>query len=111
MNRVGPNELADFLASHEDVIVVDVREPFEHEICALPVGDAEHVLIPMASLPMGIEEHVPDKARTVLLYCHHGVRSFHAGAFLDHLGYEAVHDLEGGIDGYSIDADPSVPRY
>jgi rhodanese-related sulfurtransferase len=43
--------------------------------------------------------------------CHHGVRSAHAALFLQRQGFDAVWNLEGGIDAWSAQVDPSVPRY
>jgi len=46
-----------------------------------------------------------------VVYCHHGVRSAHAIAFLEEKGFTSLVNLTGGIDRWSREADPSVPRY
>ncbi len=47
----------------------------------------------------------------IVTYCHHGIRSVSAGAFLERLGFTNVHSLTGGIDAWSCEVDPGVPRY
>ena len=107
MHELEPSALADFRAATPDAVLLDVREPFEYDLVHLDGA----VLVPMTRLPAGIEKAIPDRTRPIIIYCHHGIRSVHAAAFLEHLGYEAVHNLTGGIDRLSIEVDPDVPRY
>jgi rhodanese-related sulfurtransferase len=67
------------------------------------------VLIPLRSLPERFAEIPRD--RDVVLHCHHGVRSLTALQFLRAQGYERVTSLAGGIEAWSLEIDPSVPRY
>lgn len=87
------------------VQVVDVREPWEWEICRLPGAQ----LIPMSELRARLE--TLDPAREVLLYCHHGARSAAAIHELRRAGFSRVAHLEGGIDRWSLEVDSRVPRY
>ncbi|HEX7441134.1 MAG TPA: rhodanese-like domain-containing protein, partial [Caldimonas sp.] len=43
--------------------------------------------------------------------CHHGARSAQVVAFLERQGFESVYNLAGGIDAWSLQVDPEVPRY
>jgi len=48
---------------------------------------------------------------SVVVYCHHGIRSQSAAAFLERSGFSDVSSLTGGIDAWSCEVDPTVPRY
>ncbi len=93
------------LDAGQPVLLLDVREPDEHAYCALPGS----VLIPLGELASRIEEIEPADA-TVVVYCHHGVRSLSGAAILRRAGLEAM-SLAGGIDRWSLTVDASVPRY
>lgn len=86
-------------------LLVDVREPWEHEICHLEGSR----LIPMGELPMRYEEL--QESEEVVLYCHHGIRSLDAAAWLRQQGVENAKSLAGGIDRWSREMDSSVLRY
>lgn len=86
-------------------LLVDVREPWEHETAAIS-GD---VLVPMNELPVRLAEIPTD--RDVVLYCHHGVRSFQVAVFLRQQGYTRVRSLHGGIARWAAEIDPGVPHY
>jgi len=85
--------------------IVDVREPWEHAICALK----EAVLIPMAELPRRLGEL--DPLRPTVARCHHGVRSFQVGLWLERQGFSDVANLTGGIDAWARDIDPDMASY
>jgi rhodanese-related sulfurtransferase len=87
-------------------VLLDVRTPQEHALVALPGS----VLIPLQEFGERTSELDALKGKPVVVYCHSGVRSFHAAAFLASRGVEAT-SLAGGIDRYSVDVDPSLPRY
>jgi rhodanese-related sulfurtransferase len=89
----------------EDVLILDVREPFE--IALAPFPGATH--IPMGDIPSRLTELDPDQETVVV--CHHGVRSAQVAMYLAQMGFERVLNLAGGIDAWSEDADPSTPRY
>ncbi len=100
-------ELASKLAAGEPVYLLDVREPVEHAFCCL-AGDT---LIPLGELVARVEEVQPPEGVPVVAYCHHGVRSLRAVAFLRNVGYTDAVSLAGGIDAWSRLIDPAVPRY
>ena len=86
-------------------VVLDVREPWEHEVCSIP----DSMLLPMQQIPTRLQE-LPTDADIVVV-CHHGMRSADATAFLSQQGFKSVKNLVGGIDAWSKQIDPGVPRY
>lgn len=106
MTQLAPQDLADFLAGHPEAIVLDVRESWEHLLAAIP----DSILIPLGSLAERARDMLPEKDRSIVVYCHHGVRSLRACLFLASLGYAALYNLSGGIDRLSR-VDPSIPTY
>ncbi len=103
--QIGAGELAARRARGDDLVLVDVREPHEWEIAHLPGA----TLIPLARLPERVSEL--DTRREVVLYCHTGQRSARALEFLRQAGYRKLRNLRGGIDAWSREVDPSLPRY
>jgi rhodanese-related sulfurtransferase len=87
------------------VVLLDVREPVELEIAS--VDRALH--IPMQQVPTRIAEIGAD--RTVVVMCHSGGRSRRVAEFLAQNGFSEVFNLKGGIDAWSTEIDPQVPRY
>jgi adenylyltransferase/sulfurtransferase len=85
--------------------LVDVREPYEYEIAR--IGGSR--LIPLGDLETRVSD-LP-RAGTLVLQCHSGGRSEHAVRLLQEAGFENACNLEGGIDAWSVEIDPSVPRY
>jgi adenylyltransferase/sulfurtransferase len=102
---VSPAQLQAWRSAGRVLDLIDVREPWEFSITRIPGAR----LIPLADL----EHHVSTLGGTapVVVYCHHGVRSNAAAARLHALGIDPVFDLAGGIDRYSREVDPSLPRY
>jgi rhodanese-related sulfurtransferase len=103
--EITARELAALRARGEDVLVVDVREPFEYEIARIP----DAVLIPLGSLPARVGEL--DQQREIVLCCHTGRRGERALEFLEQAGFRRLKNLQGGVDAWSRDVDPSVIRY
>ncbi|CAG0963516.1 thiosulfate sulfurtransferase [Burkholderiales bacterium] len=92
-------------ASRVPPVVVDVREPWELERCAL--SDVIHV--PMNELPGRLDE-LP-RGRDLVVVCHHGVRSRYAARYLATAGFAPVWNLAGGVEAWAADVDPAMPRY
>ncbi len=103
MRTLSPAQFQRLIAS--GAVLVDVRLPEEVAIAALPGA----LNLPLHDLPRRFAEL--DPAVAVALFCHHGVRSEHAGAFLEARGFADVSHLQGGIDAWSTQVDGSVPRY
>ncbi len=89
------------------VRLVDCREPDEFAICK--IGRAE--LIPLSVFADEAPRKLADTSATILIYCHHGMRSARAAQWLDARGYADVISLTGGIESWSREIDPGVPRY
>jgi sulfur-carrier protein adenylyltransferase/sulfurtransferase len=104
IQEISPRETADLLESEAPVTLLDVREPWEAEIAALPGA----VLIPLGELADRVGEL--DPGREVIAYCHGGVRSLRAAGIVQDAGLR-VRSMAGGIDGWSRTVDPEVPRY
>jgi len=99
------SELRGLLERPDPPMLIDVREPHEEQIARIPGA----FLIPPATLPERMAEL--DSSRDIVLYCHHGQRSARAMDFLHRAGFRRLKNLRGGIDAWSREVDPSVPRY
>jgi adenylyltransferase/sulfurtransferase len=102
---VSVRELKRKMDARERLTLVDVREPWEYEIAQI----AGARLIPLGEL----EERLTELPREgiVVVQCHSGVRSEHGARLLKRAGFENVYNLEGGIEAWSSEVDPTVPRY
>ncbi len=87
--------------------LIDCREQDELAICRIE----GHEWFPLGSFPATLEKLTADTGRGVVVYCHHGMRSQRAAAFLRAHGVENAFSMSGGIDAWSVDIDPAVPRY
>jgi adenylyltransferase/sulfurtransferase len=105
--QISVQQLADKLAAGEPVYLLDVRQPEEHAVAALPGS----TLIPLGELPGRVGEVEPPAGALVVVYCHHGVRSLTGAHMLQRAGVGPVASLAGGIDAWSRQIDPSMPRY
>ena len=65
--------------------------------------------LPMAGVPTGLATLAPDQSIACL--CHHGARSQQVAMFLERQGFTRVANIAGGIDAWSLQCDPTVPRY
>lgn len=97
--------LAERLKQDNPPTLLDVRERWEFDRARLP--DAK--LVPLAQLQQHLGELDPNAEYVV--YCHHGGRSAMAVQLLKAQGFQHVANLEGGIDGWSVEVDASVARY
>lgn len=87
------------------VALLDVREPQEIELAA--ISGARHV--PMRQIPERLDELPRDRA--LVVFCHSGGRSRRVAEFLAERGFHPVFNLAGGIDAWSREIDPDIPRY
>lgn len=90
-----------------DVLLLDVREPVERDIAH--IADSLHV--PMGDVPGRLPELLAHADRTVVTYCHKGVRSLSVAAFLRENGFDDVRSLAGGIDAWARQVEPDMPTY
>jgi adenylyltransferase/sulfurtransferase len=103
--EIGPRELEARVVGGEGPLLVDVREPNEFAIARIHGAS----LMPLATIPGRL--HELDSSREIVLYCHKGVRSMRALELLRQSGFRKVRSLRGGIEAWSMEVDPSVPRY
>jgi molybdopterin/thiamine biosynthesis adenylyltransferase/rhodanese-related sulfurtransferase len=101
---IAPSELKRMM-DNGGVLLLDVREPFEYEICRLTGSK----LIPLGELPGRIGEL--DRNGDVVVYCHVGTRSSAAVEFLSSQGFKKVHNLKGGIRAWAEEIDHDIPLY
>jgi rhodanese-related sulfurtransferase len=100
-----PREVKELLARDNKVLLVDVREQWEYEAAHIEGS----VLIPLREVP-GNLQRIED-AEGVVIFCHHGMRSLDAAAWLRSQGVEDARSMAGGIDRWSAEIDPTIPRY
>ena len=105
MRQLRPAELAAYLQTGHAPVLLDVREPWEWNLCHLP----DAILIPMRELPARL--HELDKDPETVVICHHGVRRYHAARYLETLGFGDVVNLSGGVAAWADEVDPAMPRY
>ncbi len=108
-DQITVQELARRLAAALPTFIVDVRQPWEHATAALP----DQLLVPLGEIEERWEEigAAAPTGALIVTYCHHGIRSLNAAAFLESKGLRGVASLAGGIDSWSGEIDPRVPRY
>jgi len=105
-SEIEPRELELRLQKGEPTYLIDVRQPWEHELVKLP----DSLLAPLDRLSSLGPTIKPPEGALVVCYCHHGVRSLHAAAMLSAAGLPAV-SLAGGIDRWATEIDPSLAHY
>lgn len=103
--EITPRRARELLRQGE-MLLLDCRREEEYARARIEGG----LLLPMHELLERVEE-IGDKERPVVVYCHHGVRSLYVTVALRKLGFRDVRSLAGGIELWSLDIDPSVPRY
>ena len=102
--------LGQFNGDAAKPVVLDVREKWECQVASVAPSDQFELLcIPMGEITSRLNELDPD--RPIACLCHHGARSMSVAAFLLNNGFEDVSNITGGIDAWSLSADPGVPRY
>ena len=104
--EISVQELAEKLRGPTPPVLVDVRQPWEHKLVALPGSR----LLPLHELPARTGELEDARGREVVVICHHGARSLTGAALLRQVGLDAK-SLAGGLDAWSAEVDPNLPRY
>ena len=104
-DAISVGELAAMRSAGKEHTVLDVREARELEVCRLE--GALH--IPIAEIPARTDD-LPTNQLLVVI-CHHGARSQMVVDFLRSAGFDNAVNLDGGIDAWACDVDPSMPRY
>ena|SRR5580698_6827083 len=99
-------ELKQLLTSESSPVLLDVREQWEFNAARIKGS----TLIPMGEIPARAFQELDPETRIVAI-CHHGVRSMNVALWLRDQGFEQAQSLRGGIDAWSAEIDPEVPRY
>ena len=101
-----PQQVKARLAEDSSIRFIDIREVQEHALARIE----ESELLPMSQAQQWLTT-LP-REQEIIFFCHSGVRSEHVASYLAHqLGYTKVANMLGGIDAWSLDVDPDVPRY
>lgn len=103
--EVTPREVERRIAGGEKFLFVDVREKWEHETSRIEGA----VLIPLREVPANLPLFAGKSE--IVLFCHHGMRSLDAAAWLRSQGIEKARSMTGGIERWAVEIDPRVPRY
>jgi len=103
--QMTPQQLKARLDRHDPLIMIDVRDPWEVQICRL-----ENTLhIPMEEVPFRLDELNPEDEYVVI--CHQGVRSAAISDWMERQGFLRVSNLEGGLDAWAQTIDARMRRY
>lgn len=102
--EINPCDVQEMLSRGDQLALVDVREPWEHQAARIEGS----LLIPLRDIPASISRL--SSAAPLVLYCHHGIRSLDAALWLRSQGIGAK-SMAGGIERWSAEVDPRVPRY
>ena len=103
--EIVPRDVKELLARDDKVLFVDVREQWEYDRAHIEGS----VLIPLGEIPSNLARL--GNAEQVVLFCHHGMRSLDAAAWLRSQGVESARSMTGGIERWSAEIDPKVPHY
>jgi rhodanese-related sulfurtransferase len=95
------------LSSGADFLLLDCREPDEYALAKIQAAK----LLPMSELAARVEELAAHRDRRIVVHCHHGGRSLRVANWLRGQGFEQAQSMAGGIDAWSTEIDPAVPRY
>jgi sulfur-carrier protein adenylyltransferase/sulfurtransferase len=104
--ELAPRALQARLAAGEELLLLDVREPFEAEIARIPGAQ----LIPLGQLEARLAELEDWRTRDVVVHCRSGGRSRRACDLLRSKGFERVSNLAGGIEAWAREIDPETKR-
>lgn len=103
-----PQDVESLRRSGESLVLIDVREPAEWAVARIEGAE----LVPMGTVPANLQklEAAADES-SLVVYCHHGVRSLQVVSWLRQQGITCSYSLAGGIDRWSREIDPAVPTY
>jgi rhodanese-related sulfurtransferase len=99
--------VAASLKRQGDFLLVDCREADEYALARIEGAR----LLPMSEIESRLAELEPFRGRPLVVHCHHGGRSLRVAQWLRGHGFTQAQSMAGGIDQWSQEIDPSVPRY
>jgi rhodanese-related sulfurtransferase len=104
--EITPQDVTRRLHAGEKLRLIDVREPFEVQQASIAGAEA----IPMRTVPQALRAF-QDEKDPIIVFCHHGMRSMQVVEWLRQQGLENCWSMTGGIERWSLEIDPKVPRY
>jgi len=104
--EITPEDVKDKFDAGENFVLLDVREPWEFETARIDGAK----LIPMGDVPSRAHQDL-DPEESIVVLCHHGVRSMNVTVWLRQQGFENVQSMRGGIDAWSRRVDGKIPLY
>lgn len=107
MHSLPPSTLRQWLDEQRPFLLLDCRETVEHDYARIDTSQ----LLPMSEIADRLSELDDHRINPIVVYCHHGVRSLQVTYWLAANGFTQVYNLVGGIDRWSREVDPQVPRY
>ena len=105
MIQISPEKLKTLIDENPSVTMIDVREQWEFDTCH--INGSHH--IGMESISEKLPEF--DREDSIVIICHHGMRSFQVAQYLELEGFEKVMNLEGGIDAWAKKVDNNMTQY
>jgi rhodanese-related sulfurtransferase len=113
IDQVRPADLPAWIQSQAAAgaspVVLDVREPWEVSTASVTPDGFALVRIPMNQIPARLFEL--DRDQPVAVLCHHGARSQRVAMYMEQQGFGRLANVAGGIEAWSRELDPAVPRY
>jgi len=103
--EIAPREVKELLEGGKEFLFVDVRENWEYQTSRIDGA----TLIPLREIPANLPRF--EEADEIVLFCHHGMRSLDAAAWLRGQGVAGARSMAGGIERWSTEIDARVPRY
>jgi rhodanese-related sulfurtransferase len=105
--EIDVQEVNSLIQRGQDFLLVDVREMSEYQTAS--IGGS--VLVPLGQVTTSTLQLEPYRDKRIVVHCHHGGRSMRAVMALRQLGFNGAQNMIGGIDEWSLQIDPQVPRY
>ena len=105
MQTITAEELKTKIDSVGKPVLLDVREGWEYNICSIPGS----INISMSNVNQMLDELV--STDEIIVICHHGMRSYQVGSYLEHNGFSNIVNLAGGIDAWAKTVDPDMEQY
>ncbi len=105
--QIDPVNVGQWRKEGREFLLLDCREQEEYEIVHLEGSR----LIPMSEIASRLDELASFRDQSIVVFCHHGVRSLNVARWLSAQGFSAVHSMRGGIDRWAREIEPNLPRY
>lgn len=104
--EITPADAAALLAAPNPPVLIDVREKWEFDTAHIE----NSLLMPMGDVPSRAHQDL-DEDEPILVLCHHGARSLNVTMWLRQQGFSQAQSIAGGIESWSRQIDPTIPRY